>query len=128
MAEVPEQSGACSLLRAGASRLPDGGWLRAAYLIMVESSVSFRPKNVFDREFRVLPEHVWSSSGPELKALMKKREGAREPYGELVDGFRCGDIWKIPLMIGGMYREYQPYLRHCGGCLVPTESVQLCRF
>lgn len=37
------------------------------------------------------------------------------------------DIWKIPLMIDGMYPEYQFYLRHYGGNLMPTEFVLLCK-
>ena len=37
------------------------------------------------------------------------------------------DIWKIPLMIDGMYPEYQFYLRHYGGNWPPTEFVLLCK-
>lgn len=37
------------------------------------------------------------------------------------------DIWKIPLMIDAMYPEYQFYLRHNGGNLIPTEFVLLCK-
>lgn len=37
------------------------------------------------------------------------------------------DIWKIPLMIDGMYPEYQFYLRHYGGNMIPTEFVLLCK-
>lgn len=38
-----------------------------------------------------------------------------------------GDIWKIPLMIDGMYPKCQFYLRHYGGNLIPTEFVLLCK-
>lgn len=37
------------------------------------------------------------------------------------------DIWKIPLMIDHMYPEYQFYLRHYGGNMIPTEFVLLCK-
>ena len=37
------------------------------------------------------------------------------------------DIWKIPIMIDRMNPDYQFYLRHYGGNMIPTEFVLLCK-
>lgn len=37
------------------------------------------------------------------------------------------DLWRIPALIEGMYPDYEMYLRHYGGNLIPTEFVLLCR-
>lgn len=37
------------------------------------------------------------------------------------------DLWRIPALIDSMYPDYEFYLRHYGGNLIPTEFVLLCR-
>ncbi len=37
------------------------------------------------------------------------------------------DLWRIPALIDSMNPDYEFYLRHYGGNLVPTEFVLLCR-
>lgn len=37
------------------------------------------------------------------------------------------DLWRIPALIESMYPDYEFYLRHYGGNLIPTEFVLLCR-
>lgn len=37
------------------------------------------------------------------------------------------DLWRIPALIESFYPEYEFYLRHYGGNLIPTEFVLLCR-
>lgn len=37
------------------------------------------------------------------------------------------DLWRIPALIDSMYSDYEMYLRHYGGNLIPTEFVLLCR-
>ncbi len=37
------------------------------------------------------------------------------------------DLWRIPALVDSMYPDYEMYLRHYGGNLIPTEFVLLCR-
>lgn len=37
------------------------------------------------------------------------------------------DLWRIPALIDSFYPDYEMYLRHYGGNLIPTEFVLLCR-
>lgn len=37
------------------------------------------------------------------------------------------DLWRIPALIESMYPDYEFYLRHYGGNLIPTEFVLLCK-
>lgn len=37
------------------------------------------------------------------------------------------DLWRIPALIESMNPDYEMYLRHYGGNLIPTEFVLLCR-
>ena len=37
------------------------------------------------------------------------------------------DLWRIPALIDSMYPDYEFYLRHYGGNMIPTEFVLLCR-
>lgn len=67
--------------------------------------------------------------GAEQEALLGSERLIRSLHPKLAICVYHGyeDIWKIPLMIDGMYPEYQFYLRHYGGNLIPTEFVLLCR-
>lgn len=67
--------------------------------------------------------------GAEQDALLGSERMIRSLHPKLAICTYHGyeDIWKIPLMIDGMYPEYQFYLRHYGGCLIPTEFVLLCK-
>lgn len=66
--------------------------------------------------------------GAEQNALLGCEQTIRRDHPKLAICTYHGyeDIWKIPLMIDCMYPEYQFYLRHYGGNLIPTEFVLLC--
>jgi len=67
--------------------------------------------------------------GAEQSALLGSERLIRSRHPKLAICVYHGyeDIWKIPLMIDGMYPEYRFYLRHYGGNLNPTEFVLLCK-
>lgn len=66
--------------------------------------------------------------GAEQEALLGSERLIRSQHPKLAISVYHGydDIWKIPLMIDGMYPDYQFYLRYYGG-VPPTEFVLLCR-
>lgn len=66
--------------------------------------------------------------GAEQNALIGCEQTIRRDHPKLAICTYHGyeDIWKIPLMIDRIYPDYQFYLRHYGGNLIPTEFVLLC--
>ena len=97
--EVLESAVSCSLEnRISASKLPDEDWIRTMYLLVGELTDPFQPKNIFDREFMKLMEHVWSHSEAELLAHMKKNlksieKTSRRTYIDFVDYFARFPLW-----------------------------------
>lgn len=67
--------------------------------------------------------------GAEQDALLGCERTIRQHHPKLAICIYHGyeDIWKIPFMIDNMYPQYQFYIRHYGGNLIPTEFVLLCK-
>lgn len=82
-----------------------------------------------DEEIEQLTFLKMDIEGGEQEALLGSERLIRSLHPKLAISAYHGyeDIWKIPLMIDGMYPEYQFYLRHYGGNFVPTEFVLLCK-
>ena len=82
-----------------------------------------------DEEIEELTFLKMDIEGAEQGALLGSERLIRTHHPKLAICVYHGyeDIWKIPLMIDGMYPEYQFYLRHYGGNLMPTEFVLLCK-
>ena len=82
-----------------------------------------------DEEIEELTFLKMDIEGAEQGALLGSERLIRSQHPKLAICTYHGyeDIWKIPLMIDGMYPEYQFYLRHYGGNLIPTEFVLLCK-
>lgn len=82
-----------------------------------------------DEEIEELTFLKMDIEGAEQGALLGSERLIRSLHPKLAICTYHGyeDIWKIPLMIDSIYPEYQFYLRHYGGNLIPTEFVLLCK-
>lgn len=82
-----------------------------------------------DEDIKELTFLKMDIEGAEQGALLGSERLIRSQHPKLAICVYHGyeDIWKIPLMIDCMYPEYQFYLRHYGGDLIPTEFVLLCK-
>lgn len=82
-----------------------------------------------DEEIEELTFLKMDIEGAEQGALLGSERLIRSQHPKLAICTYHGyeDIWRIPLMIDGMYPEYRFYLRHYGGDLPPTEFVLLCK-
>lgn len=107
-----------SISDASANRLRQGG--------STQDRVEVVP---LDQDIKELTFLKMDIEGAEQGALLGSERLIRSLHPKLAICTYHGyeDIWKIPLMIDGIYPEYQFYLRHYGGNIPPTEFVLLCK-
>ena len=101
-----------------ANRLSDTGGGQRAQIVALDDDLEETPTLI-----------KMDIEGAEQSALLGSQRIIREHHPKLAVCVYHGyeDLWKIPVLIDTMYPDYQFFLRHNGGNLIPTEFTLLCK-